>query len=502
MKKISLYALGVLLGASLVACDDYKEPNPPAQSNPEEPVLKLEDVTVAGQVQSSATYDLATLSQNNDNILLATVSCPTLPEGYTFDAIAYLSGNNFTNQYEVPVTVALANNETKENLYVDTYEVYVTPDDVQGVYSQYISKSPSAKEIGLRFVLKVTDGSQSAYLGGPTNYYSYNFMIKPFPSEMVIEDAYYLIGTIDDWSIVGAIKFNHSDLNPYDDPVFYIKFDITEEEAANGWWWKIIPESTYSSGDWSSADYSQFGPTVDGSPEASGNLMPRLNGVDPGAGDFQESGSWMLTINMMELTYEFSSAVEQLYTPGDSNGWNQGASQILTTNDYTNYYGYAYLSGGFKFTTKLDWSGIAYGTTGVYGELSKDGGAGNLTVDEAGLYWCAVNVPELTYNLTYIETIGLVGDATEGGWDASTALTPSDDYLTWSGEVTLTDGQFKFRANNGWDVNLGANANEEPSDNYGDLVENGKNLKSPGAGTYVVTLYLGQVPYSCTVVAK
>lgn len=186
---------------------------------------------------------------------------------------------------------------------------------------------------------------------------------------------------------------------------------------------------------------------------------------------------------------------EQLYTPGDANGWSQTASLKLITDNFTTYFGYAVLSpGGFKFSSQADWNGINYGASTEEGVLDTDPGAGNLVVPTLGLYWCNVNISSLTYTADYVSTYGVIGDSTPGGWDASTALTPSDDFTVWTGEITFGAGKFKFRANNAWDINLGGS--------YDNLTQDGADLDSPGEGTYTVTLNLGTVPYSCTLTKK
>ena len=88
----------------------------------------------------------------------------------------------------------------------------------------------------------------------------------------------------------------------------------------------------------------------------------------------------------------------------------------------------------------------------------------------------------------------MIGDATPGGWEASPALTPDENNLVWKGTVTFGGGEFKFRANDGWDINLGGSIS--------DLSQGGDNIASPGAGTYEVTLNLSSLPYSCTLVKK
>ena len=493
MKKFALWSVLALgFGFGFTACDDYEEPNPPAQYNPQESILKTDEVVVVSLLDDANTYDLQDLNNQDKDIEVASITCATLPATYEFGSVVTISNNDFATSTPVNATVTPGENEGE-------YVVLVAPDDLQTAFYNGISKGPSAKNIQIRMQVTTISGSQVAYVGGAKYYYGpWNMNVLPFPSELVIEDGYYLIGTADDWSVAnsGAFKFSHSDQSPYDDPVFSLVIDITQEQAEAGWWWKIIPQSTYDNGDWMDADYSQFGVEENGADALTGMLVPKLNGVDPGAGQFNHAGRWMLTINMEDMTFEFTNAVEFLYTPGDANGWNQLASQLLSTTDFMNYSGYAVLSpGGFKFSTQPNWDGVNYGDGGAEGVLSTDGGAGNLTVPGLGLYWCNVNISALTYSTTMIETIGLIGSAVETGWDASMPMTPSADYLTWTGEFKLTGGQeFKFRANNGWDINLGGQ--------YGDLVQGGDNLPVAEDGTYTVTLNLGQLPYSCTLVKK
>lgn len=492
MKKLTYFS-ALALGLALVACDDYKEPNPPAQSNEAPEVLMPADLGVTGQIVAGQNYNLEDYNNANQPITIATVMVNDLQPGYQIGALGEISASTdfSTTTYPITLEVMPATRGTQE------FDVVVYADELQGVYSN-ISMAPTEATIGIRFNLTATNATETAYLGenGEAYEYAYSMTFTPIPSDVPIEDAYYLLGTINGWSVAEAVPFTHVGTgNVYDFPEFQITVDITEEAAAAGWWWKIIPASTYAYGDWMDTDYSQWGVAENGDTSLTGTLVPRKDGQDPGAGDITEAGKWVLTINMVNLTYEFSAAPSYLYTPGDANGWNQEASQLLYPTGDTTYEGYAALSvGGFKFTSQADWDGVNYGSTGVEGELTTDPGAGNLSVDVTGLYWCTVDTEALTYSATYVSTYGLIGDATPGGWDASTALTPSEDFVTWSAVVTLGDGEFKFRANDGWDINLGGSMEN--------LTPGGDNIASPGAGTYKVTLNLGQLPYSCTFEAQ
>lgn len=194
-----------------------------------------------------------------------------------------------------------------------------------------------------------------------------------------------------------------------------------------------------------------------------------------------------------DLTIKPELRISYLYTPGGSNGWIQANSQPLYSFDAVFFDGYALLDGEFKFSSQLDWNGTNYGLGENEGELSTDASAGNLSVAASGLYYCTANIEELTYSTYLVETIGVIGDATPLGWDGSTALSTTDN-LVWTGTVTFGAGEFKFRANDAWDVNLGGS--------YNNLTQGGPDLPSPGEGTYEVTLDLKNIPYSCTLVKK
>lgn len=214
--------------------------------------------------------------------------------------------------------------------------------------------------------------------------------------------------------------------------------------------------------------------------------IAQINGIESSR---IESENFVI-LNQVKAYYP-APEITYLYTPGQANGWSGAASQSLMSEDNTTYTGYAVLDpGGFKFTSQTDWGGTNYGNAGQKGKLTTDGNAGNLTVEDKGLYWCDVNIVKLTYTATLCTTYGLIGDAV-GGWDASKPLTPSADFLTWEGDITFGNGNFKFRANDGWDINLGGKLDE--------LKPNGSDIPSPGSGTYHVVLQFAKRPYSATV---
>lgn len=67
-----------------------------------------------------------------------------------------------------------------------------------------------------------------------------------------------------------------------------------------------------------------------------------------------------------------------------------------------------------------------------------------------------------------IETIGIIGSATPGGWDTDTDMAYNIVDNSWNLTVDLTDGEIKFRANDGWDINWGGSI-AEPTFNAGNI---------------------------------
>ena len=114
----------------------------------------------------------------------------------------------------------------------------------------------------------------------------------------------------------------------------------------------------------------------------------------------------------------------------------------------------------------------------------------------AGYYYVKANTGAVTSEnpnglkySTDLTNWGIVGYATTGsnaGWDNSIPLTYNATTKKWEGSVTLSAGEFKFRANNAWTINLGGDGPDaDGSMNFG-----GPNLSVATAGTYNVVLDL------------
>jgi starch-binding outer membrane protein SusE/F len=174
-----------------------------------------------------------------------------------------------------------------------------------------------------------------------------------------------------------------------------------------------------------------------------------------------------------------------LFVPGGHQGWNPGeAPKVSSKNDNKVYEGYVNFPNAteFKFTSQPDWNGINYGNGGA-GVLSTDGGAGNLSVSSAGYYRLIANTDQLTWTATQTSW-GIIGSATANGWNSDQDMTYDAASKTWKATLVLTQGEIKFRANDGWDINFGDNGPD------GILEYGGDNIAIAEAGTYQITLDL------------
>jgi hypothetical protein len=172
-------------------------------------------------------------------------------------------------------------------------------------------------------------------------------------------------------------------------------------------------------------------------------------------------------------------------------GWDNDTDMRLadvTRTDKETWTITLYLEGGkkVKFRASDSWD-TNWGDT-AFPEGTGTQGGPDIVIPTSGYYKVTFNSENGDYTFTSLTTptfgsIGIIGSGTAGGWDSDTDLTqdPSDDHI-WTGTVTLTDGEAKFRADNDWAVNWGA---EGYPSGYG--IGNGPNIPVK-AGTYFVMM--------------
>ena len=210
--------------------------------------------------------------------------------------------------------------------------------------------------------------------------------------------------------------------------------------------------------------------------------------------------------NIINITISaYTTDNPKLWMPGSYQGasgygsdWTHATAAQLSASGFgkTDFEGYVYINvdaAQFKFTPAANWDtefGEAGATDGVFTGVLKVKPAKNCGVPKGAIGYYLVKADtdpaKLIYSLTATNW-GIVGAATAGGWDNSTAMTYDKDKKAWTITADLKADEMKFRANNAWDINFGDTGGDGTLE-YGSPT----NIKVPSAGNYTVTLDLSK----------
>jgi len=225
---------------------------------------------------------------------------------------------------------------------------------------------------------------------------------------------------------------------------------------------------------------------------------PGLLNTSSSAGNLNlPAGYYKLVADFPTLTYTAVATVWGVIGDASPNGWTDETALTYNPASRTWQGGMHLKAGSFKFRANHSWD-YNYGSTAANSTL--DAGGSNIAIAVEGDYYFTLDLSHpQAYTYSTI-TWGLIGDATPGGWGADTPMAWDATNKVWTVTVALVSSggakSFKFRANQGWDINLGGKGTSDgTADNYTDattapLAAGGKNLGVPGnvSGTYKVTL--------------
>ena len=173
---------------------------------------------------------------------------------------------------------------------------------------------------------------------------------------------------------------------------------------------------------------------------------------------------------------------DYIYAIGGDTGWSNVYPLRSSQEGGVNtgkYKGFGYLSQEFKFKpNEADWNGD-WENDGE-GKIADNGGANCPAPETAGYYMIEVDLTAMTYTLTPISTIGIIGPAQDGGWDTDTDMAYNAETGAWEATVALKGDKMKFRANDGWDINWGGS--------FDALTQGGADI-AVEEGTYEIKLY-------------
>ena len=438
MKKTLLYSLAVMASLALASCaGDYDDWGSPQANEQEASAAKGVTFTNGSEAEASAAD-----ADGIINLVTINVTDPNT-SSYALKKVK-INGDTIPGKL-VGNSVQVSASELEEL-----------------VCSQNKSRASVARDLKVETILSLnlTSGEALAPIGETTGKFT------PAPTPAIDEQGYYMLGQVNgnEWDATSPVW-----MNKISDGVYQLKVTTTADKN----WFKFYAGSKFVSNDWTSINAGALGCKENGSEDAFGFII--YNGdswgelqtpVIPGA------GTWIVTLDMNNLTYTVQKPI--LYMAGDANGWKH--SDVLNSEDGVHYTGYMYLNqNGFKFCTQKNWNGTNYG--GAFFGESEDN---IMMTQEAGFYQVDVDLSAKTYTLTPF-TIGIIGNATPTGWDSDTNMTYNPEEHCWElKNVTLSDGEMKFRHTNDWSLSWGGEL-----DNL--TTQNGPNIVV-AAGTYDIKL--------------
>ena len=530
MKKLGLYTMA-LLSMGLVGCNQDFDTEFVPQTNLPESLLKMSDVSVA--VNAPATIDLSEyIAEDGTAIKEIPVGTVSVNQGAMPANTILKAQVEFSKSEDFNQTIALDANSLD-----GVSEISVDPTTLQDAYFNDITRNPATTTLYMRTVLyTVTDGTSLAIVGKPgENYFAEKDVTFTPLNKVQISPAYYVIGAAGGWSADGARtqKFNHSDADVYEDPIFTIVVDAGGDDC----WFAIGDDAALDAveaGDWTKL----FG-TKGASEDLTGTMDFRYNlGGDH---SFHVTGAKKLkiTLNMLEYTYTIQpiNVADAYYLVGGPMDWGESAktkaqkfshSNASVADDPIFTYVLEGTGGDIWFAigddeacdaiaNDNDWSKL-YGTTSGNGENGLSGSLarrssladdGSFKVDgTAKFIRIQINMAELTYTVTpldfdpYVYFIG----ATDGWANAEQKLALTDESGIYTGFLYVADPngwgvEFKFQKVAGdWDSQLNSNTFTEIT---GGFEKGSDNIKAAdGEGVYFVTLDLANLTLNAVKVEK
>ena len=522
MKKLNIF-MSALLAIAFTACTENFDPEVGPQSNAAESPLAASDVTMTA---TAGTINIESLIEAGDPITIGTASVRegAMPANTVLKATVDFSADpNFEKFVTLPATIDEGN------------VVTVSANDLQDEYFNNITRNPKTVAIYMRTTLyTVTNGAAEAIIGKPgENYYAVqNVQFTPL-FKVQISPAYYVIGAAGGWSADGARtqKFEHSDADVYDDPIFTIVIDSGGDDC----WFAIGDDAALdavNAGDW-----NQLLGVKGASEDLQGYMDTRTN---LGGGDHsfhvQNAKKIRITLNMMEYSYTIEpvNIAANYYMIGDPGDWSADAAWTMSFQHSSKdvfedpVFTYTFAGTGsdmwFAFgdpdainaVAAGDWNQL-FGTkgestdrSGSFDRRSALGGEHSFCVDgKAKFYRFTINMSDMTYSideLNFDPVVYFIG-ATDGWTNAEQKLALTDDSGVYTGFLYCADpngwgNEFKFQKVAGdWDSQL--NSGSFTGGITGDFVDGGDNIKATaGEGVYYVTLDLGKMTLDAVKVEK
>lgn len=391
--------------------------------------------------------DAFVLSLDNNDLEAVNVTWndPILDSTLPIEINYVLEAATPNTSFASPIEVGSVNN---------TNSISLTNAQLNAVAIQTGIEVDTAGDVEMRLISTITDAASGTVLERITETVTIN--VTTYLTVLDLSTTWGVVGSAaNDWGATPDLPFFKTDV----DGVLVAYVNLIDGEIKfrenNAW------DNNYGS------DSSTGGALVSGG----GNLTVT-------------AGSYKIVMDLNNLTYTIESFSLGI-VGGAYNNWGATPDFMLEYDPYSDVFRglVTLIDGEMKFRLNNDW-GTNWGDDGTDGTL--DPGGANIVVS-AGTYFATVNMNDLTYTLEPVQNVwGLVGGA-YNDWGATADAQFKRDWSkpfndVWILEnVTLIDGEYKFRANNDWGTNYG------DSDGDGVLELNGGNLNTT-AGTYSFVL--------------
>lgn len=419
--------------------EDYKDWAQPFQNGPEE------SVSVNISVSPAAPIDFATVTDETVKLFSASVSNP---EGADAKYQAVITNEDGSKEQAINID---------ENCYAKTSELESAVNSLWG-------RRPVARTIPVKVTAYVS-------INGAAVATTANTTLTATPNAPVIEDAYYITGSINGWDNTNTkYELTNGGDDPYDNPIFTVM--IPGADVTGDFEFKVTPKSGLG-GDWSKCLTASDTEGVFATNNAGGNLAVKY---------VEGAKFYRIQFDMMNQTWSAAglSFGDFFYEIGNESGWGTSHALYGPAND-GKYTGFYYLDGEFKYKPNADnWDNdLEYvsGTT-TSGTLT-DAGGPNCPDPGAGFYKIDLDAGALNYTLTKIESVSIIGGFND--WSGDVEMTYNAEAGCWEVTTDQVSGEYKFRANHDWGINWGGDVKG--------LTQDGSNL-SIGAGTHTFKLYL------------
>jgi len=521
-----------LLSTGLVSCNQDFETIFSPQTNGQESLLQTSDVSVTSTSASAISIaDYIDADGMETPIPIGTVS---VKEGAMPANTILKAEVEFSKDADFNSSISIDANSMEES-----NEISIQPGLLQDAYFNYITRNPATTDMYIRTILyTVTGGTAEAIVGKPGENYFAESTVKFTPLNKVqISPAYYVIGAAGGWSADGARtqKFNHSDADVYEDPIFSIVVDAGGDDC-----WFAIGDDAALDAIANDNDWTKLLGTKGASEDLKGTMDYRYNlGGDH---SFHVTGAKKIkiTLNMIEYSYTIEpiNIADAYYLVGGPEDWAGSAasksqkfshSAASVADDPIFTYVLEGTGGDIWFAigddeacdaiaNDNDWSKL-FGTTsgngnnGLSGSLSRRSSLsddGSFKVDGTSKFIrIQINMAEMTYTITpldfdpYVYFIG----ATDGWSKAEQKLALTDESGIYTGYLYCADpngwgNEFKFQKIPGdWDSQL--NSGSFTGGISGDFADGGDNIKAnAGEGVYFVTLDMANLTLNAVKVEK